>query len=185
MQTYRAADLLVDTLIQQDIRRVFCVPGESYLSVLDAFTDQSTIEVVTARHEGGAGFMAVTEAKLGPRPGICFVSRGPGAMNAAIALHTAQQDALPLIMFVGQVARADLGRNAFQEVDYVSQWGKAAKWVWEVDDANQLAEVVDRAFQLAQSPTPGPVIISLPEDMLNDLVPKRSARAPITAQLPG
>src|SRR5690625_151638 len=185
MQTYRAADLLVDTLIQQDIRRVFCVPGESYLSVLDAFTDQSTIEVVTARHEGGAGFMAVTEAKLGPRPGICFVSRGPGAMNAAIALHTAQQDALPLIMFVGQVARADLGRNAFQEVDYVSQWGKAAKWVWEVDDANQLAEVVDRAFQLAQSPTPGPVIISLPEDMLNDLVPKRSTRAPITAQLPG
>src|SRR5690625_6637442 len=90
MQTYRAADLLVDTLIQQDIRRVFCVPGESYLSVLDAFTNQSTIEVVTARHEGGAGFMAVTEAKMGPRPGICFVSRGPGAMNAAIALHTAQ-----------------------------------------------------------------------------------------------
>ncbi|HLS16931.1 MAG TPA: thiamine pyrophosphate-dependent enzyme [Paenalcaligenes sp.] len=185
MQTYRAADLLVDTLIQQDIRRVFCVPGESYLSVLDAFTNQSTIEVVTARHEGGAGFMAVTEAKMGPRPGICFVSRGPGAMNAAIALHTAQQDALPLIMFVGQVARADLGRNAFQEVDYVSQWGQAAKWVWEVNDASQLAEVVDRAFQLAQSPTPGPVIISLPEDMLSDQVPQRTPRALIEAQLPG
>src|SRR5690625_7390967 len=118
MQTYRAADLLVDTLIQQDIRRVFCVPGESYLSVLDAFTNQSTIEVVTARHEGGAGFMAVTEAKMGPRPGICFVSRGPGAMNAAIALHTAPQEALPLSTIARHVASDDMGCKAFQSIVY-------------------------------------------------------------------
>lgn len=185
MHTYRAADLLVDALIQQGIQRVFCVPGESYLSVLDAFTDQNNIQVVTTRHEGGAGFMALAEAKMGPRPGVCFVSRGPGAMNAAIAIHAAQQDALPLIMFVGQVARSELGRNAFQEVDYVSMWKDAAKWVWEVNEASQLDSVLDRAFQLAQSPTPGPVIISLPEDMLEDSVPKRTNETLIKPHLPG
>lgn len=185
MHTYRAADLLVDTLIQQGIQRVFCVPGESYLSVLDAFTDQSAIEVVTTRHEGGAGFMALAEAKMGPRPGICLVSRGPRAMNAAIALHAAQQDALPLIMFVGQVARNELGRDAFQEIDYISMWKGATKWVWEVTEAEQLSAVLDKAFQLAQSPTPGPVIISLPEDMLEEPVAKRLPRTVITPQQPG
>ena len=172
MSNYRAADLLVDILIDQNISRAFCVPGESYLSVLDAFTTRPNIEVVTARQEGGAGFMALADAKTGHQPGVCFVSRGPGAMNASIALHSAQQDALPLIMFVGQVARHELGRNAFQEVDYVSMWKDMAKWVWQVTDANQLEEVVRRAFQIAQSSTPGPVVIALPEDMLEDVVPQ-------------
>ncbi len=174
MSNYRAADLLVDILISQNISRVFCVPGESYLTVLDAFTEKPDIEVVTARHEGGAGFMALADAKTNGLPGVCFVSRGPGAMNASIAVHSARQDALPLIMFVGQVSRADLGRNAFQEIDYVSMWQQMAKWVWEVTDANQLEEVILRAFQVAQSTTPGPVVISLPEDMLDEYVFKPS-----------
>jgi len=178
---YRAADLLVDTLIEQKTSRVFCVPGESYLSVLDAFTYKPEIEVVTARHEGGAGFMALAEAKLTGLPGICFVSRGPGAMNAAIAIHAASQDALPLIMFVGQVARHELGRQSFQEVDYVSMWQNSCKWVWEVTHANQLEETVRRAFHMALSPTPGPVIISMPEDMLDDAVHKVTQRTPICA----
>jgi len=179
MSNYRAADLLVDILIDQHISRVFCVPGESYLSVLDAFTNTPDIEVVTARQEGGAGFMALADAKTGHRPGICFVSRGPGAMNASIAIHSAQQDALPLIMFVGQVARHELGRNAFQEVDYVSMWKDMAKWVWQVPDAKQLEEIVRRAFQVAQSPTPGPVVIALPEDMLEETIAQTRSTTPI------
>lgn len=178
MSDYRAADLLVDMLIEQNISRAFCVPGESYLSVLDSFQGTSEIEIIAARHEGGAGFMALADAKLSGKPGVCFVSRGPGAMNASISVHSARQDALPLIMFVGQVARQDLGRQAFQEVDYVTMWSDMAKWVCQVSDATQLEETLRRAFQIAQDPTPGPVVIVLPEDMLEDPVAKLSVNTP-------
>lgn len=166
----RAADILVDCLTRHGVERVFCVPGESYLSVIDAMYDAKSIDVVTVRQEGGGAFMAIADAKLTQKPGVMFVSRGPGAMNAAIGVHVAQQDAVPLVLFVGQVAREDLGRNAFQEVDYPRTFGAMAKWVVEVADGSKLAETVRRAFHLAQSGTPGPVVVSLPEDMLDDEV---------------
>ncbi|HLU04639.1 MAG TPA: thiamine pyrophosphate-binding protein, partial [Advenella sp.] len=125
----RAADVLIEALSAHEVERVFCVPGESYLSVLDALSDHAGIDVVTCRHEGGAGFMAAADARLTGRPGVALVSRGPGAMNAAIAVHTAQQDAVPLILFIGQVERAHRHMQAFQEVDYGQVFGSMAKWV--------------------------------------------------------
>lgn len=164
----RAADVLAQSLKENGVDRVFCVPGESYLTVLDALYDIGEIDVVTSRHEGGGAFMAVADAKITGKTGVMFASRGPGSSNASIGIHVAQQDAVPVILFVGQVARADLGRRAFQEVDYKKFFSDFAKYIEEVTDADQLAEVVQRAFQIAQSDTPGPVVISLPEDMLND-----------------
>lgn len=164
----RAADLLVDCLAAQGADRVFCVPGESYLPVLDALHDHAGIATVTCRHEGGAGFMAVADAKLTGRPGLCFVSRGPGATNAAIAVHTAEQDAVPLILFVGQVPRGQLGRGAFQEVDYAKTFADMAKGVWTIHDPTRLPEILARAFAVAMAPTPGPVVVVLPEDLLEE-----------------
>jgi len=164
----RAADVLVQTLTKHGVDRVFCVPGESYLAVIDAMYDTPEIDVVTNRHEGGASFMAVADAKMTGKPGIVMVSRGPGATNAAIGIHVAQQDAVPVIMLVGQVARKDIGRNAFQEVDYTQMFGGIAKWVVEINEADAVAEKVHHAFKIARSGTPGPVIVSLPEDMLHD-----------------
>jgi acetolactate synthase-1/2/3 large subunit len=164
----RAADILVETLVNHGVDRVFCVPGESYLAVIDAMYDTPHIDVVTTRHEGGAGFMAIADAKMTGKPGIVMVSRGPGATNASIGVHVSQQDAVPMVMFVGQVARKDIGRNAFQEVDYTQTFSDMAKWIVEISDADKVAENVRRAFTIAQSGTPGPVIVSLPEDMLLD-----------------
>jgi acetolactate synthase I/II/III large subunit len=164
----RAADVFVQCLVSHGVDRVFCVPGESYLSVIDALYDAKSIDVVTARQEGGGALMAIADAKLTGRAGVMFVSRGPGAMNAALGIHVAQQDAVPLVLFVGQVAREDIGRNAFQEVDYSAAFGKMTKWAVEITDAAKLAESVRRAFHIARSGTPGPVVVSLPEDMLND-----------------
>jgi acetolactate synthase-1/2/3 large subunit len=166
----RAADVLVQCLVQHGVDRVFCVPGESYLSVIDSLYDAKSIDVVTSRQEGGGCMMAVADAKLTGRAGVMFVSRGPGAMNAALGVHVAQQDAVPLILFVGQVAREDLGRNAFQEVDYSSVFGKMVKWSVEISEGAKVAETVRRAFHIARSGTPGPVVVSLPEDMLADEV---------------
>lgn len=166
--TIRAADLLVECLLAHDVERVYCVPGESYLSVLDSLHDQPSINVITCRHEGGAGFMALGQARLGGRPGVLFVSRGPGCMNAAIAIHSAQQDASPLVVFIGQAERENLRREAFQGMNYERLFADVAKWVVEVNDAAHLSDTVCTAFYLAQSGTPGPVIISLPEDMLED-----------------
>lgn len=166
----RASDVLVDTLIHHGVDRVFCVPGESYLAVLDALVNKPQVDVVTCRHEGGAGFMAIADARATGKPGVAFVSRGPGAMNASIALHSAQQDAVPFVLFVGQVERAHRGMGAFQEVDYASVFGSIAKWVVEVQDADRLAESVARAFHTASSGTPGPVVVALPEDMLDNMV---------------
>jgi acetolactate synthase-1/2/3 large subunit len=166
----RAANLLAECLKIQGVDRIFCVPGESYLAFLDALVDAQTIELVTCRHEGGAGFMALTDAKITGRPGVVVVSRGPGATNASIAVHTAEQDAAPLVLLIGQIARADKGRGAFQEVDYGKMFSGIAKGVWEVNDPGKLPETIARAFNMAQSGTPGPVVVSLPEDMLHENV---------------
>ncbi|MCG8692698.1 MAG: hypothetical protein MI806_15955, partial [Minwuiales bacterium] len=166
--TQTAAQSLVANLSTHGVDRVFCVPGESYLAVLDALHDRNDIQTVACRHEGGAGFMAVADAKLSERPGVCFVSRGPGATNASIAVHTAEQDAVPLVLFIGQVARADIGRGAFQEVDYQQTFGDMAKGVWTVNDPNLVPETVARAFRTAMAGTPGPVVVVLPEDMLTE-----------------
>ncbi len=165
--TRRAADLLVDCLAAQGVERLFCVPGESYLSVLDSLHDRAEIDVVACRHEGGAGFMALADAKITGQPGVCFVSRGPGAANATIALHSAEQDAVPLVLFIGHVPRRELGRGAFQEVDYAKTFADMAKGVWTVHDPVTLPEIVARAFVVASQPTPGPVVVVLPEDMLD------------------
>ena len=177
--TLRAADVMVESLRAHGVERIFCVPGESYLALLDALHDAPDIDLVAARHEGGAGFMALADAKITGRAGVCAVSRGPGATNASIAVHMAEQDAVPLVLLIGQVARADRGRGAFQEIDYGVLFGDIAKGVWEVSDAEQLPEVVARAFHLALSETPGPCVIALPEDMLSDAV-----AAEVVAPLP-
>jgi acetolactate synthase I/II/III large subunit len=166
----RAADLLVDCLAAHGVDRVFCVPGESYLAALDALHDSNAIQTIVCRHESGAGFMGVGDAKLTGRPGVAFVSRGPGATNASIAVHVAEQDAVPLVLFVGQVPRAEIGRRSFQEVDYGKTFADMAKAVYLIHDAGRIPEVVARAFAEAQAPTPGPVVVVLPEDMLEDTV---------------
>jgi acetolactate synthase I/II/III large subunit len=165
----RAADLLVDCLAAHGVDRVFCVPGESYLAALDALHDSNAIQTIVCRHESGAGFMAVGDAKLTGRPGVAFVSRGPGATNASIAVHVAEQDAVPLVLFVGQVPRAEIGRRSFQEVDYAKTFADMAKAVYLIHDAGRIPEIVARAFSEALAPTPGPVVVVLPEDMLEDM----------------
>ena len=162
-----AARLLVDQLVIQQVDRATCVPGESYLSVLDALAD-TDIDMLTCRAEGGAAMMAEAYGKLTGRPGICFVTRGPGATNAMPGLHIAAQDSTPLILFVGQVARDMRGREAFQELDYRATFGAVAKWVVEIDRADHIPELIARAFRIALQGRPGPVVVALPEDMLDD-----------------
>jgi acetolactate synthase I/II/III large subunit len=165
----RAADMLVKALVAYGVDRVFCVPGESYLPLLDAIHDRPEIDLIVTRHEGGAGFMAVADAKCTGRPGICLVSRGPGAMNAAIAVHTAQQDAVPLILIVGQVGTSERGRGAFQEVDYAKTFSDMAKDVWEVSQGSRLAETFARAWSSSTSGTPGPVVLAIAEDAFSQM----------------
>jgi len=168
MQTSRsAARILVDQLIAQGVDRAACVPGESYLAVLDALIG-SGIDLLTCRAEGGAAMMAEAYGKLTGRPGICFVTRGPGATNASPGLHIAMQDSTPMILFVGQIERGVRDREAFQELDYRATFGALAKWVVEIDDAARIPEIVARAFRVAMQGRPGPVVIALPEDMLDD-----------------
>lgn len=162
------ARLLVAALEAQGVAMAFGVPGESYLPVLDALHD-SGIRFITCRQEGGAAIMAEAQGKLTGRPGICFVTRGPGATNAAAGIHIAQQDATPMILFVGQVARDMRHRGAFQEVDYSAFFGSMTKWAVEIDDPARLPELVARAFRVACQGRPGPVVIALPEDMLAEV----------------
>ncbi|MCA0424036.1 MAG: thiamine pyrophosphate-binding protein, partial [Proteobacteria bacterium] len=169
MTTRTGAQVLVDQLLIQKVTDIFCVPGESYLAVLDALHDAS-VRVTVCRQEAGAGFMADAVGRLTGRPGIVFVTRGPGATNAAHAIHVARQDSIPLIMFVGQIERGMREREAFQEVDYRAAFGPLAKWATEIDDAGRIPELVARAFSVAMSGRPGPVVIALPEDMLVDAV---------------
>lgn len=168
--------LLVRCLEAQDVDRVFCVPGESFLDVLDGLHD-SPIRTIVARHEGGAAMMAEADGKLTGRPGIVMATRGPGAANAAPGVHVAQQDSTPLILFIGQVDRGMIGRDAFQEVDYRGFYGDMAKAVIQIDDVARIPETVSRAFHLAMSGRPGPVVMPLPEDMLRDTV---SAATPVS-----
>ena len=163
-----AARFLVEGLRRHAVDRVFCVPGESYLPVLDALYDETSIQVITCRHEGGAGFMAVADAKMTGRVGVAMVSRGPGAANATIAVHTAEQDAVPLLLLVGQVSRQERGRGAFQEVDYGKTFADMAKGVREIHDPEEIGEALSWACHLAQMPTPGAVVLALPEDMLRE-----------------
>jgi acetolactate synthase-1/2/3 large subunit len=169
-----AGHVLVEALIAQGVHTVFGVPGESFLAVLDGFHEhRERIRFIACRHEGGASFMAEAQGKLSGRPGICFVTRGPGASNASIGLHTAFQDSTPMILFIGQVASDQRDREAFQEVDYRQMFGPGtlgfAKWVGEVNHADRLPEYIARAFRTAMQGRPGPVVLVLPEDMLTQL----------------
>jgi acetolactate synthase-1/2/3 large subunit len=164
-----AAEVLVDQLRIHGVRHVFCVPGESYLAVLDAFHD-SDLAVTVCRQEGGAAIMAEAVGKVTGRPGVCFVTRGPGATNAAHGIHIARQDSSPLVMFVGQVARDTREREAFQELDYRAVFGSMTKWATEIDDPARVPEIVSRAFYTAANGRPGPVVVAIPEDMLVERV---------------
>ncbi len=160
-----AARLIVEALEQNGVERIFCVPGESYLALLDALHD-SSIAVTLCRQEGGAAMAAEAWGKLTGRPGIAMVTRGPGATNASAGIHVARQDSTPMIVFVGQVGRGMRGREAFQEIDFAAMFSPVAKWVEETDSADRTAEFVSRAFYEATSGRPGPVVLALPEDVL-------------------
>ena len=181
--------ILVDALHVHGVEIAFGVPGESYLDVLDALHD-SSIRFVINRQEGGAAFMAEAYGKLTGKPGICFVTRGPGATNASIGVHTAYQDSTPMILFIGQVGTDFMDREAFQEIDYRRMYGQMAKWVAQIDRADRIPEYIARAFQVATSGRPGPVVLALPEDMLVSLAEVADTRgyqpvqaAPSSAQV--
>jgi acetolactate synthase-1/2/3 large subunit len=163
--------ILIDQLAIHGVDMAFCVPGESYLAALDAFYDKrDQMKLIVCRQEGGAAYMADAYGKLTGKPGICFVTRGPGATNAAVGVHTAFQDSTPMILFIGQVARDQVEREAFQEIDFRRMYGQMAKWVAQIDDAARIPEYVSQAFHRAVNGRPGPVVLALPEDMLTDRV---------------
>lgn len=180
-----AAQLLVDCMVEQGTDRIFTVPGESFLAVLDALHDGAAIDVVTCRQEGGAAFMACADGAMNAagsgRPGIAFVTRGPGATNASIGVHVAHQDSQPMILFVGDVARPMRDREGFQEVNFEAFFGPICKWAARIDDPARIPEYVARAYSTAISGRPGPVVLALPEDMLCDAVaPAIKPRPPVT-----
>ncbi len=162
--------ILVDNLMAQGCDRIFTVPGESFLAVLDALHDTREIDLVVCRQEGGVGFMACADGALTGRPGVAFVTRGPGATNASIGVHVAMQDSQPMILFIGDVDRSTRDREAFQEIDFPAMFGPIAKWAAKIDDARRIPEYVARAWSVAMSGRPGPVVLALPEDMLLDRV---------------
>lgn len=161
-----AAKILLDTLVAHKIDRAFCVPGESYLAVMDALHDDPVLDLVTCRHEGGAAWMALADAKLTGRAGVVFASRGPGATNASIAAHSAEQGSFPLVLMLGQVSTSKIGKRATQEINYAKTFSDMAKSVEEVDSPDRIGEIVARAIRIAESGTPGPVVVSLPTDVL-------------------
>ena len=170
--------LLVESLIALGARKSFGVPGESYLAVLDALHDtKGKLDYILCRNEGGAAFMAAAYGKLTNTPGLCFVTRGPGATNASIGVHTAMQDSAPMLLFIGQVGTDMTGREAFQEIDYRAMFGTVAKWAVQIDQVERIPEILARAWTVATTGRPGPVVIALPEDMLTSLTDK----APLTA----
>ncbi len=167
MKKRTGGHILADQLKIQGVERIFCLPGESFLGLLDGlYEHRDSIQVVTTRHEGGAANMADAHAKMTGRPGICLVTRGPGATNASIGIHTAFQDSTPLILLIGQVGRGMVDREAFQEIDFRQMFGQMAKWVAQIDDAARIPEYIAQAFHVAMSGRPGPVVLALPEDML-------------------
>src|SRR5690554_867525 len=174
-QSRLGGHLLVDQLAVHGVDHVFCVPGESYLAVLDGLYD-ADIQVTVCRQEGGAAMMADAYGKLHGRPGICMVTRGPGASNAMAGVHIALQDSTPMILFVGQIERGMREREAFQEMDYRAVFGTQAKWVTEIDQVERIPEILSRAFHVATSGRPGPVVIALPEDVLVEYTEAADAR---------
>lgn len=178
--TRTGGEILIDQLVIQGVRHAFCVPGESYLAALDALHD-APISLTICRHEGAAAMMAEAVGKATGKPGICFVTRGPGATNGSAGVHIARQDSAPMIMFVGQVGRDMREREAFQELDYRQVFGGIAKWATEIDDPARIPEIVSRAFFTACNGRPGPVVVALPEDMLTErcVVPNASAVEPV------
>ncbi|SAK39286.1 thiamine pyrophosphate protein [Caballeronia catudaia] len=186
------ARLLVDALVHHGVERVFCVPGESFLAVLDSLHDEtSQVQTIVCRHEAAAANMAEAVGKLTGRPGIAIVTRGPGATHASIGVHTAFQDSTPMILLIGQCAREHMDREAFQEIDYRRMFGQMAKWVAQIDDPRRVPEYMSHAFHAATSGRPGPVVLALPEDMLTEAVDaappapryQRVAASPSAAQI--
>jgi len=163
------AEALINALSINSIDRIFSIPGESFLAALDALYDKPEIVLTICRNEGGAAYMAEAYGKLTGRPGICFVTRGPGATNASCGLHVALQDSTPMILLIGQIVRKDMDREAFQEIDYRRMFAQVAKWVAQIEDADRIPEYLNRAFATATSGRPGPVVLALPEDMLTDI----------------
>lgn len=168
--------LLVDCLIAQGCDRLFTVPGESFLAVLDALHDSPEIDAVVCRQEGGAAFMACADGAMAGRPGVCFVTRGPGATNASIGVHVAMQDSQPMVLFIGDVDRGMRDREGFQELDFQAMFGPMAKWAARIDDPARIPEFIARAWAVAQAGRPGPVVLALPEDMLLEQVADRAPR---------
>ncbi|MBL4791861.1 MAG: thiamine pyrophosphate-binding protein, partial [Citromicrobium sp.] len=166
--TPEAARLLVDCLAKQGCDRIFTVPGESFLPVLDALVDTPQVDVVTCRQEGGVAFMACADGAMTGKPGIAFVTRGPGATNASIGVHVAMQDSQPMILFIGDVSREMRDREGFQEIDFPAFFGPISKWAARIDRADRIPEYIARAYATAISGRPGPVVLALPEDMLYD-----------------
>ncbi|TAL96049.1 MAG: thiamine pyrophosphate-binding protein, partial [Paraburkholderia sp.] len=190
--TTTGARLIVDALLTHGVERVFCVPGESFLAILDSLHDEtSSIQTIVCRHEAAAANMAEAVGKLTGRPGVALVTRGPGATHASIGVHTAFQDSTPMILLIGQCAREHLDREAFQEIDYRRMFGQMTKWVAQIDDARRIPEYLSHAFHIATSGRPGPVVLSLPEDVLSDACPvvpgapkyQRVAASPSKAQI--
>jgi len=175
---------IVDALVTNGVDTVFCVPGESYIAVLDALYDVSSIRVISCRHEAAAANMAEAYGKLTGRPGICMVTRAPGATHASIGVHTARQDSTPMILLVGQVARSMQGREAFQEIDYAQVFGGLAKWAAQIDDEHRITELMTRAFHLAVSGRPGPVVLAIPEDVLRAELGDGAGPGPATRAVP-
>ncbi|WP_243633227.1 thiamine pyrophosphate-dependent enzyme [Paenibacillus xerothermodurans] len=169
MAKMTAAEAIVEVIAREGCEKAFCVPGESYLSVLNALYGHPQIELISGRHEGGVSFMAEGYAKASGKVGVCFATRGPGATNLSIGLHTAQQDSTPLVAFIGQVERSFRGREGFQEIDMAEYFSHLVKWTVELNDAHRAAELVQRAFHIARSGRPGPVLISLPQDVLSEV----------------
>src|SRR3982750_3967952 len=162
--------ILVDQLRIQGCDRIFTVPGESFLAVLDALHDTPEIETIVCRQEGGVAYMADADGKLTGRPGVAFVTRGPGATNASAGVHVAFQDSTPMILFVGDLARGDKDREGFQEVDFPAFFSPIAKWAARIDDARRIPEYVARAYRVATAGRPGPVVLAIPQDMLPPVV---------------
>ena len=177
LQHRHGGRILVDQLAIQGCDTVFCVPGESYLAALDGLVDHPSIRTIVSRHEGAAAMMAEAYGKLTGQPGVCFVTRAPGAANACAGLHVAHQDSTPMVLFVGQVGRDALDREAFQEVDYRRLLGPVTKWVAQIDLTERIPEYLSHAWHVSRAGRPGPVVLALPEDML-------SARAAVADSLP-
>jgi len=185
MSKKSGGDLVVESLVTLGAKHSFGVPGESYLAVLDALHDTpGKLDFTICRNEGGAAFMAAAYGKLTGTPGICLVTRGPGATNASIGVHTAMQDSVPMILLIGQVDTTMRGREAFQEIDYRAFYGSVAKWATEIEHVDRIAETLSRAWTLSLSGRPGPVVIALPENMLTDRSEAPALRGPVTLEEP-